>query len=213
MLKYAVDLLEPYRSGITLQSLIGEEISSIRASVTDWPLNWRSFVEQTVTESPDLEETLCNTCIADAWSDRVASARGAWDALKLLAVVCERARSYEDLIKSELGTLDPSVFRSLLSESRFLEEHADAGFEELLHKLIEQRIIRRHLWVALQKLRHQGDYTFLIESDDGRVRLHAKDGPVFTNPRLGPAITFLRDIHLVDGNGLTDQGRKVLSSA
>lgn len=213
LLKYAVDLLEPYRSGITLQNLIGEEISSIRASVAEWPSDWNSFVEQTVTDDPDLEEALCNACIADARSDRVASAGGAWDALKLLAVVYARARSYEELIKSELGTLDPSLFRSLLSESRFLEEHAEAEFGELLHKLIEQRIIRRHLWVALKKLRHQGDYTFLIESDDGRVRLRVKDGPVFTNPRLGPAITFLKDIHLIDDNGLTDQGRKVLGSA
>ena len=39
-----------------------------------------------------------------------------------------------------------------------------------------------------------------------RLRLREKDGPVYTNPRLGPAITFLKDIHLVGGQGLTDYG-------
>ena len=28
---------------------------------------------------------------------------------------------------------------------------------------------------------------------NGRVRLRDLDGPVFTNPRLGPSITFLRE--------------------
>lgn len=48
----------------------------------------------------------------------------------------------------------------------------------------------------------KGDYTFLVETDDGLIRLREKDGPVFTNPRLGPAIRFLHDIHLLGENGL-----------
>ncbi|CAN7738584.1 hypothetical protein LJR234_006642 [Mesorhizobium amorphae] len=32
-------------------------------------------------------------------------------------------------------------------------------FPELLTKLLEERIVQRHLWVALQKMR-QGDYTY-----------------------------------------------------
>jgi hypothetical protein len=51
-----------------------------------------------------------------------------------------------------------------------------------------------------------GDYTYLIERDEGRFRLREKDGPVFTNPRLGPAIAFLRDIHLIGTEGLTALG-------
>lgn len=73
-------------------------------------------------------------------------------------------------------------------------------------------MIRRHLWVALRKLRHQGDYTFLIETDEGKLRLREKDGPVFTNPRLGPAISFLKDIALLGEDGLTDLGRKAVGS-
>jgi hypothetical protein len=80
-------------------------------------------------------------------------------------------------------------------------------------RLIEDRVIRRHLWVGLRKFRGQGDYTFLIETDDGRVRRRAVDGPVFTNPRLGPALTFLRDVHLIDEKGLTARGEKLVSAS
>ena len=71
----------------------------------------------------------------------------------------------------------------------------------MLARLLEKRVTQRHLWVAMHKLR-AGDYTFLIERDEGKLRLREKDGPVFTNPRLGPAITFLKDIHLVGEEGL-----------
>ena len=67
--------------------------------------------------------------------------------------------------------------------------------------------------MALRKFRYQRDYTFLIEMDEGRIRLREKDGPVFTNPRLGPAITFLKDIHLVGGQGLTDLGAEAAGAA
>ena len=67
--------------------------------------------------------------------------------------------------------------------------------------------------IALRKLRYQGDYTFLIETDDGKVRLRDKDGPVFTNPRLGPTLTFLKDIHLLGDDGLTALGHRQVEVA
>ena len=66
------------------------------------------------------------------------------------------------------------------------------------------------MWIALRKLRYQGDYTFLLEPDNGRVRLRDMDGPVYTNPRLGPAVTFLRDIGLLNAEGLTADGLRVI---
>jgi hypothetical protein len=44
------------------------------------------------------------------------------------------------------------------------------------------------------------------------LRLRDVDGPVFTNPRLGPALTFLRDIHLIDDQGLTNRGARAVGS-
>ena len=109
-------------------------------------------------------------------------ADGGWSALTLLAVVHKRARDFEQQIRSELGHLD--MPHSLHTEPTFFESHSADDFEQTVHAILEQRIINRHLWVALRKLRYQGDYTFLFESDDGRIRLRVKDGPVFTNPRL-----------------------------
>jgi hypothetical protein len=109
--------------------------------------------------------------------------------------------------------LNPEFQRSILTEYEFLKRNASLPLGELIRRLIEERVMRRHLWVALRKFRQQGDYTFLIETDDGRVRLRGRDGPVFTNPRLGPAVRFLRDIHLIGEKGLTKRGAELASAS
>ena len=140
--------------------------------------------------------------------DQFCGPEGAYTALRLLAVLHNRVRASVKDIREELGAYDPSAFRSLLTELRFLDNHMQADFAVTVARLIEKCVIRRHLWIALRKLRYQGDYTFLMETDDGRVRLRKKDGPVFTNPRLAPTITFLKDIHLLGDNGLTALGHQ-----
>jgi len=64
---------------------------------------------------------------------------------------------------------------------------------------------------------HAGDWTLdgepLRDPRFERMRLRAKDGPVPTNPRLRPALTFLRDLHLVDKSGLTKRGRRLAGAA
>ncbi|MFD2427615.1 hypothetical protein ACFSUK_04290 [Sphingobium scionense] len=69
-----------------------------------------------------------------------------------------------------------------------------------------ERVVRRHSWVAMQKLRRQRDYTFLFEQRDGRLVFLSGYQPVATTPRLAPAIQFLEDIHLLDVEGLTPLG-------
>jgi hypothetical protein len=56
-------------------------------------------------------------------------------------------------------------------------------------------------------------YTFLIESELGRLKLRGADGPVFTSPRLGAAIQFLWDTHLIGPEGLTDHGAQIAVGA
>lgn len=65
----------------------------------------------------------------------------------------------------------------------------------------------------MRKLRQQKDYTFVIKSQNGRLRRRKQDGPVYTNPRLQPAITFLKDIHILGGQGLTSHGVEALAAA
>ena len=138
--------------------------------------------------------------------DKICSPEIAWNAIKLLAILHKRVNEDGHDIVAELGHFDPDAFRSLLSENSIPQPSYKRRICRAFGAPLEERVIRRHLWVALRKFRYQRDYTFLIEMDEGRLRLRDIDGPVFTNPRLGPAITFLKDIHLIDGQGLTDQG-------
>ena len=213
LLKYTLDLLEPYAGGITLSQLIAEVVSNLQSAADAWPDSWEEVVAASPVSDNNAERPLIEEVMQDSRPDRVCSPEGVWKALRVLALVHSRSRQVTEYIETELKALNPAVFHSLRSEYRFLESQVDEIFEEFLTKLLEQRVIRRHLLVALRKLRYQGDYTFLVESDDGKVRLRAKDGPVYTNPRLGPAMTFLRDTHLIRDEGLTDQGRKVLARA
>lgn len=220
LLKWTLDRLETYKAGITLSHLIAEAVEGISEAAEDWPKTWAHFLEMhppplnpLALDDKISDRHLSETVMRVSNLNRSSSPEEAWSALRLLAVLHNRVRIGPKDPSEELGALDPTAFRSLLTEVRFLEKHLNDDFSDLVTKLIEQRVVRRHLWVALRKLRHQGDYTFLIEADDGRVRLKVKDGPVFTNPRLGPAVTFLKDIHLIDEQGLTDHGKRVLEGA
>ena len=116
-------------------------------------------------------------------------------------------------LEAELGPFTNDAFHSLLSERAFLRRYESHDFWGLIARLVEERVIRRHLAVAMRKLRQQKDYTFLIESQNGRLRRRKQDGPVYTNPRLQPAITFLKDIHILGGQGLTSHGVEALAAA
>ena len=215
LLKYVLDALEIHPGGIPLAGLIVDCVADIMGSADPQPKSWAAFLDETVPalnawspDSPGAEATLAQEVMKAARPDQFCRPEGAYTALRLLAVLHNRVRASVKDIREELGAYDPSAFRSLLTESSFLDNHMHAEFAKTVAGLIEERVIRRHLWIALRKLRYQGDYTFLIETDDGRVRLREKDGPVFTNPRLAPTITFLKDIHLLGDNGLTALGRQ-----
>ena len=213
LLKFCLDLLASYPAGVALQDLIAEAIGEIKSSLDDWPQTWRQFVSDNQPQDIHAERLLCASIMQGSRTSNFCTPEMAWDALRLLAIVYWRSKLDADTIKDEFGRLDPMAFRSVFTETTYLHTHQDEDFAAVIGALIEQRIIRRHLWVALRKLRYQGDYTFLIEADEGRVRLRQQYGPVFTNPRLGPATTFLTDIYLVDDNGLTERGRKALQES
>ena len=222
MLKFTLDTLADAPMGLPLAQLIPHCVEALLASANETPRSWSTFLERLQPSDNPYSADILNS----EWSLASAIIKGAgrkdesvcppeiaWKAVVLLATLHRRVRSDESGIAAELGKFDPDAFRSLLSETRFLERHLDDGFSDTLGRIIEERVVRRHLWVALRKFRHQGDYTFLIEMDDGRLRLREKDGPVYTNPRLGPAITFLKDIHLVGNDGLTKRGAEIVSDA
>jgi hypothetical protein len=216
LLKYSLDTLEPYHDGLPLAHWITDAVEAILNKMDKVPDSWDAFLKVTTpvpnawsTNTSESEVELTKRLMATTRLEGICLPENALVALKLLAVLHNRAMQAGENVKKELGHLDPNV-RSLLTEVRFLDAHRHEKFPILIGRLIEERVIRRHLWVALRKFQYQGDYTFLVESDDGRFRLRVKDGPVFTTPRLAPAITFLKDIHLLDGMGITDLGQELL---
>ena len=220
LLKFILDTLDRYRSGITLSRLIPLCIDELVQEMNDKPVCWAELVDSLQPASnaydakdPQSEATLAGVVIrAGRGDETICTPETATKAITLLAILHRRVRDQDHDLAESLGGFDPDAFRSLLSETSYLDRHCDEDFRSTLESLLEERVVRRHLWVALRKLRHQGDHTFLIETDEGRLRLREKDGPVFTNPRLGPAITFLKDIYLLGENGLSDHGLEVVSA-
>ena len=220
LLKFCLEILEAYPDGITLNALLVEAVGTLSEAAGAWPATWRTFLAQ-AAPAPNANDA------SDAASERAqldviskgfgprkkTSPEAAWLALRLIGVVENRVRERSAAVKTELGHLNREGFHSLATELDFLLGQSDREFTLAVTALIEQRVLKRHLWVAHRKLRFQGDYTFLIESDDGRVRQRADSGPTLTNPRLGPAMTFLKDIHLLDGAGITMRGLQALGRA
>jgi hypothetical protein len=220
LLKFILDKLGDYPRGIAPSTLIERCTDEITGTVKKLPSSWHSFVE-----GIHLADNAYDRNVADsewALSSAILSVRRAadycppevaWKALTLLGILHKRFRANGLAITEGLNSLPRPAFRSLLTEGLYLDQCGDMKFAEVVTRIIKERVMRRHLWVALHKFQRHGDYTFLIETDDGVVRLRDKDGPVFTNPRLGPAVRFLRDIHLIDDGGLTPRGAEVLQAS
>lgn len=218
LLKWILDTVEGHTTGIEPSRAIAEAVDALDAAGAGWPGTWRQLVAALplATNPQSRSEQTSERALSDAALDagrreersEVANVRAA---IELLAVLHRRCAPDRALLASELGGegIDGAAFRSLASELAFLDAHQDAPLGQTLIRLLRERVLDRHLWVAMQKLRHQGDYTFLLEADDGKIRVRAKDGPVLTNPRLENALMFLRDIHLLGPSGLTELGREL----
>lgn len=153
----------------------------------------------------------------DAWA-RLTGRRGApeekaWVAVALIAALHRRI-----LVRGDLRQAIPAALpvngqaRSIVTELRWFEHNEKEQVASLIGEYVARRIVLRHSWVAMQKLRRQRDYTFLFEARDGRLVCLNGYQPVPTTPRLAPAIQFLEDVRLVSASGLTERGRALLSA-
>jgi hypothetical protein len=135
-------------------------------------------------------------------------------AIKLMAALHQRFLDRPELAEAVLRDLpsrEPA--HSLRTELLWLQANEAQPVIDQVADYIVERVVRRHSWVAMQKLRRQRDYTFLFEARDGRLVYLKGYQPVATTPRLAPAIQFLVDIHLIDEDGLTQRGLEVLEAA
>ena len=217
LLKYTLDILEAYPAGRSLPALIGEAVEGVVAALGVEPTTWGQFctavaVPSNAWQSADegSEYSRLLQILRAARDGRTCQAPDALNALQLLAILSGRAAPAVETLAANLVGAGGGVARSIFTELGFLNGCVNDPFREVVTRLINERVVQRHLWIALRKLRYQSEYTFLIESDEGQVRLRQKDGPVQTTPRLDPAIAFLRDIHLLDVGGLTTLGTRLV---
>jgi hypothetical protein len=152
-----------------------------------------------------------------AWA-RLTGRRGspeekAWLAIALIAALHRRTLMRDDLRQAMLAALPINgQARSIVTELRWFEHNEKEQVASRMGDYVARRVVLRHSWVAMQKLRRQRDYTFLFEARDGRLVCLNGYQPVPTTPRLAPAIQFLEDVRLVSASGLTERGRALLSS-
>lgn len=219
LLRYALDVLEAYPSGIRPVELAKEMTSRIAHELDDPDLSWCEFRKTKATTSSlwgegapaDAEQMIVSRIIKATKPNAACTAKVALEALSLFCAVANKERANRELIRECLFGRGGGSARSILTESAFLDGLDDETFVFALNRIINERIVHRHLWVALAKLRNQGDYTFLIEYDEGKIRHRQKSGPVLTEPRLDTSIRFLSDLSLLDKQGVTNLGRGLIA--
>lgn len=216
LLRFALETLVPYPDGIALRTFLEELVGGLLEVASPRSQTWAAFeasvpvANNAWSDEPTSEWSLAQSLLNVGQG--VAGASITFEALRLLAVINKRFRSERPSVQTALKDAAHANSQTIISEAQFLEARKDVPIQQALTALIKERVLDRHLAVAFQKLR-AGDYTFLFEVQDGRIRMRRKSGPVLTNPRLGSAITFLHDIHLIDAAGLTKAGARVLAAA
>jgi hypothetical protein len=184
LLKFSLEVLGTHPAGVRFDALVKECVRRFNGTREDHSTGWSAFVDSVDVDDLTIDQDKCSSLLYYSDSTRVGGAVMALDALELLAVLLRRTESLRDEVEAAFGLLDSSVFRSLASEIRFLDQLKDLPVQRVVEDLLKQRVMKRHMWVAMRKLRYQRDYTFLFDSDEGRLRLRDTDGPVLTNPRL-----------------------------
>jgi hypothetical protein len=221
LLKFTLDLLSTHPSGMPMEQLVGQVVHRLQHALEGKPGTWSQLLhgielaENAWSDEAEFSEySLLQTIFSSANSVSQSSDECGVSAIILLAVLHKRFEKYLTQISAELPIVSESSYlQSIVTELKFLQDNAQVPLGDLLTRLVKQRVIERHLWVAIEKFRGQGDYTFLLESDEGRLRVRQKAGPVLTNPRLASAIAFLADIHLLGNAGPTAAGRRLLETA
>jgi hypothetical protein len=208
LLEWATDLMAEHDAGRTLSEIEDEIRSRLDSGPGNGGLTWSELRRSIEPDSFDYRSA----------SSRLISRRGtaeqkAWDIVGLIAALDQRMierPGLREVAKRELAVHGGG--RSIVSELAWIDLRAEAGVCDIIASYVIERVIRRHSWVAMQKLRRQRDYTFLFEVHDGRLVRRSGYAPVPTTPRLIPAVQFLVDVGLVDDKGTTARGRAVLGA-
>lgn len=209
LLAWSISMMAEADTGRTLSEIHGAVLGRLsQADSNRAATSWSAFRDG--INSADFEWRA-------TWT-RLTGRRGspeekAWDAVSLIGALHRRTVEREDLQRTiALALPINGQARSIATELRWFNRNADMTVADLIGEYVRDRIVMRHSWVAMQKLRRQRDYTFLFEVRDGRLIYLNGYQPVATTPRLSPAIQFLEDVRLMNGDGLTENGRALLGA-
>ena len=204
-LEWALALMGEQDAGLTLAEIRGE-IWERLGSDDSADERWSAYQSSISSKTFDYRGRWSNL------TGRRGTAEGkAWDAISTLAALFGRIQSNErlrEVMRRELPVSGNA--RSIVTEMNWFSSRADEPVRDLVAAYVIERVVLRHSWVAMQKLRRQKDYTFLFEVRDGRLLRRNGYAPVATTPRLNPAIQFLVDVGLVDDDGLTERAAALL---
>jgi hypothetical protein len=209
LLAWAIALMGEVEEGLQLGEIEAEVGARLRqldgVSAT---IPWQAFRGELVASDQDYE----------SWSADITARRNTpeskiWAAIRLLAALQRRVVRRPDLTAEiERSFALHGNARSIRTELAWFREQDERPVADVIGDYVVNRVVRRHNWVAMQKLRRQRDYTFLFEVRDGRLAKRADYLPVPTTPRLAPAIQFLVDVHLIGSDGPTARGRALLGA-
>lgn len=203
LLRWAIDLIGEYAEGRSLPDLKAEIVARLADSDPKRSeMAWNVFRDGLAASDEQIA----------LWSRALISRRRtaedkAWEAISLVAALDARVRARSDLnVEIARSFAVEGGGRTIRTELRWYATGAERPVGALIADYVIERIVRRHSWVAMQKLRRQRDYTFLFEARDGRLVYRANYEPVATTPRLDPAIQFLVDVKLLGAAGITPLG-------
>jgi hypothetical protein len=205
ILANALTVLEaaPLRQ-LPLNGLVGDLLDAIDLPME---LEWCEFIATIAAGAEDVTVRQIYQDMVDAWAAREEHHLTA--VVRMIVVIFQRVVPLTTLL---VGLPSSDYFQSLRSEIDFLAKIADSDARTVLTRLIKERIIKRHLWVASRKFRNQRAYTYLMEPADGAIRFRDHFSISPSSPRLDQALNFLSDLQLIDAEGLTELGDAELAA-
>ena len=181
---------------------VAELVSSI-TSDAELPAgqDWEAFVSSL---GPSIEHgsrtrELYEAMVSASGGERVKVA------VRLIGSLSLEASELAAIMKEEFR-LD-SYYQALSSEFLFLGERAGRPAEAVIAELVRKNVLLRHLFVASGKFRAQRAYTYHLEAEDGRLRFRMGFSPTPSSPRIEQALTFLEDVHMIEGDKVTEAGK------
>jgi hypothetical protein len=206
LLRWSLSIIDEVDGGLPLPVVRAEVASRLQRSVAWAGTPWADWREAVPVQDADFDERQRRIL-----SGRELAEQRAMAAIEQMAALDQRVRSsarLSDEIARSFATGGGG--RTIRSELAWTAARERRPVVDVVAEMVVDRVLRRHTWVATQKLRRQRDYTFLFESRDGRLAFRAQYDPVLTTPRLDPAVQFLADLGLVGADGCTPAGVAVL---